>query len=944
MKRITAGVGSLLTLTLLLVGVPLALVTLFGNPLPPIDQLGSIFTTPDYTGEVLWGTVAPCVAWLAWGAFVLSVIVELPAQLRRVRAPQLPLRAAGLQMAAAALIGATLLLFTATTGTGAAQASEAPTTPAYAASQTAAPQEDAPSAEPPAMHTVTETVETQVTVEPGETMWGIAEEQYGAGQGNRYAEIFDATAGQAQPVGAPISDPNLILPGQVLDVPTTVTTQVPVDDGVATAAAASDAGPQGEISPEEAVVPPSADTGAPGSQGQDEQAPTEAAAPAAPAPSSEAVGPSPAADEPASNQATEESEAAEAADDAVFPFWTDGGIGRFVAAGLLGVIGVARVMQRRRALPGEHIAMPSETISDFEMELRAVEAPHTMADIDRATRFLAHRAQVEGSPLPALFAARLAGDDLLLYFREPAALPAPFSLASSDQTAWTVALSEVPFVDQLPPAPYPSLVTLGADPHGAQLLVNLEDVGALHYRGDEHLAQVAMTLLAAELSVTAWGGAMRVTLVGFDAGLPQALGSNRLREVDSIDHLLNELRVHADSIAAALEAEDARSTTEARTSAPDADEFAPEIILLGSAPAPDAQRELADLVARIPRVGIAVISGDHISGDWTLTIDSADSAVLEPLGLPIRPQMISDEEYDAIKALLATTHEPAQPGPATSPEPELEEATTDDVDEPEEEIVDVPLPKHHGPYLEIFGTVRLTNVGDEPGEKRWEEIAAYLMLHPEGVETDRMYEDIFPSGAKTGVKSLREMITRTRRWLGADSNGQLYIPAKTRTTPYRIVGTRTQWDDWRDLVGADIGATDTSHLVAALKLASSGKPFSGTHDHVFGWVDRTGGIRAEIDAEVSAVAHEVAVRAIAARNAPLVRFAAAVGRLVSPLSEAFWRAAIRAEHMVGDREAMDRVVAQLYIELEAHDPNLEPEPKTRELIDTLRGHGAHVRA
>lgn len=932
MKRIFTGVGSLLALILLVVGVPLALGTLFGNPLPPLDQLGSIFTTPDYTGEVLWGTVAPCVAWLAWGAFALSVVIELPAQLRRVRAPRLPLRAAGLQVAAAALIGATLLLFTATTGASPAQAHAAP---AYAASQTAAPQEEAPAADAPAMQTVTETVETQVTVEPGETMWGIAEEQYGAGQGDRYVEIFDATAGQAQPVGVPISDPNLILPGQVLDVPTTVTSQVPVDDALE---AATDAAPQGEISPDEAIVPPSAATDAP--EPQSEQVPNEAAAPA---PTSETADRAPATEAPATSQPVAEDEASEA-EDAVFPFWTDGGIGRFVAAGLLGVIGVARVMQRRRALPGEHIAMPAETISDFEMELRAVEAPHTMADIDRATRFLAHRAQVEGSPLPALFAARLAGDDLLLYFREPAALPAPFSLASSDQTAWTVALSEVPFVDQLPPAPYPSLVTLGADPHGAQLLVNLEDVGALHYRGDEHLAQVAMTLLAAELSVTTWGGAMRVTLVGFDAGLPQALGSERLREVVSIDELLDELRIHADSIASALESEGARSTTEARTSAPDADEFAPEIILLGTAPTPDAQRELADLVARIPRVGIAVISGDHISGDWTLTIDSADSAVLEPLGLPIRPQMISDEEYDAIKALLATTHEPAQPGPTTSPEPELDTVASNDIDEPDEEIVDVPLPEHDGPYLEIFGTVRLTNVGDDPGEKRWEEIAAYLMLHPKGVETERMYEDIFPSGAKRGVTSLREMITRTRQWLGADSDGQLYIPAKSRTTPYRIIGARTQWDDWRELVGTDLGATDTSHLVAALKLASAGKPFSGTHDHVFGWVDRTGGIRAAIDAEVSAVAHEVAVRAIATRNAPLVRFAAAVGRLVSPLSEVFWRAAIRAEHMVGDREAMDRVVAQLYIELEAHDPNLEPEPKTRELIDTLRGHGAPVRA
>lgn len=81
--------------------------------------------------------------------------------------------------------------------------------------------EPAPDAVPETEPTATPAVETAqtasaaptvqvVTVQPGFTLWGIAQQNYGDGM--LYVQVFEANKGQ-------IRDPDLIYPGQVFDVP-----------------------------------------------------------------------------------------------------------------------------------------------------------------------------------------------------------------------------------------------------------------------------------------------------------------------------------------------------------------------------------------------------------------------------------------------------------------------------------------------------------------------------------------------------------------------------------------------------------------------------------------------------------------------------------------------------------------------------------------------------
>jgi nucleoid-associated protein YgaU len=198
------ALGALLALVALLAGIPAGLLVFYGNPIPTALPTGSdiatLLTSRDTLGALLF--VLVWIGWIAWGTFALSVVIELVARARHIQAPQI--RGLGAQQGAAALLIAAIA-----GGVGAPAAMAAP-----------APAEHAPTVQTEILTMPTETPATEdhaapeatdedaasedlvVTVQPGDSAWGLAEKHLG--DGLQYKKIIAANDGRVQSDGSTI--------------------------------------------------------------------------------------------------------------------------------------------------------------------------------------------------------------------------------------------------------------------------------------------------------------------------------------------------------------------------------------------------------------------------------------------------------------------------------------------------------------------------------------------------------------------------------------------------------------------------------------------------------------------------------------------------------------------------------------------------------------------
>ncbi|MFI1377903.1 LysM peptidoglycan-binding domain-containing protein [Embleya sp. NPDC020886] len=209
------GLLSLVVLLALLIGLPALLVvattTLLPRRLPGLDEVTKILTAPD-DGSGFIAALA-IIAWIAWLCFAISVVVEIPAQVKGLSAPRI--RGLGWsQKAAGALIGGIMLLLPTGTALAAGQTQAAPQladTVASAPSRVVEQeipvrvQEPGPSAGP--TH----------TVQRGDSLWTIAEERLG--DGKRWTEIAELNEGKVMVNGQRFDAADYVEVGWVLALP-----------------------------------------------------------------------------------------------------------------------------------------------------------------------------------------------------------------------------------------------------------------------------------------------------------------------------------------------------------------------------------------------------------------------------------------------------------------------------------------------------------------------------------------------------------------------------------------------------------------------------------------------------------------------------------------------------------------------------------------------------
>src|SRR3546814_14388923 len=106
---------------------------------------------------------------------------------------------------------------------------------------------------------------------------------------------------------------------------------------------------------------------------------------------------------------------------------------------------------------------------------------------------------------------------------------------------------------------------------------------------------------------------------------------------------------------------------------------------------------------------------------------------------------------------------------------------------------------------------------------------------------EQVHSVFWPGQVATGKKANDDrngLLSKTRRWLGQNDAGELYVPLIT-TGEYRLLeDVRSEWQGFLGLVGDEISDTSTDRLLAALELVK-GQTISGVPDNRS--VERWGG-------------------------------------------------------------------------------------------------------
>ena len=223
-RTVVSGTGALLALIVVIAGVPMWLHTEAGSPvpnsIPDLDQIWTALTRRD-DGTLLLHLLKYA-AWAGWALFVWGVVADVVTRLRGLPTPSLGPQQRLASRLVSAVVALAVSLPTAMTASAAPPIATATT---YEATAVSADGGGADGARQTAASVDAEEQNTyeEYTVRGGDCLWDIAWNELG--EPERWPEIYQASRSVAQPEGRHLSDPDLILPGWVLNIPVPATSR-----------------------------------------------------------------------------------------------------------------------------------------------------------------------------------------------------------------------------------------------------------------------------------------------------------------------------------------------------------------------------------------------------------------------------------------------------------------------------------------------------------------------------------------------------------------------------------------------------------------------------------------------------------------------------------------------------------------------------------------------
>ncbi|MFJ4975711.1 BTAD domain-containing putative transcriptional regulator [Streptomyces coeruleorubidus] len=934
-------------LAVLLVGVPGALATQIGWPLPSgvpsLDWLQQEITVDTFLN------ILTVVVWLAWAQFTACVLVEMKAALSGVGVPGRVPGAGPSQMLARQLVAALLLVgaTAASFAPGLSQlgqsgydanqkpaAAAAQQTPGLFAQQQEQAADTAAALAEQASHAASHADAGGSTAKQGDTkyyriqppegrhhdsLWEIAERHLG--DGRRYKEIFELNKDRVQPDGSKLSEASLIRPGWIMEMPGDARGGELVEMPDEAPNVSPDV--QQQIA-DYAQTGDHAQGGGSGAQGGGHEH-------AGGGPSTSQV--SLPEQRPAPDTGHQQATGVAAESGSSFGLPEALLTAPLLAAGLLGALG----RRRRQALwqsafgavggrRGMEPPTPSGDAQDVQDALLVGADPEGVRLLDRSLRGLAASLAEESRPLPVVYAAWLSNGDLHLQLAQPAGKPPAPWQQGQDQTFWMLARTDAErYEDVDTAAPYPGLVSLGTM-DDSRLLLNLEAVpGIVSLSGREADRAAVFASVAAELATNGWSDRMTITLVGFGQDLTP-LAPNRIRHLEDIEALVETMEAETRQRRGALGAAGHDSVLTGRTGPAQHTRWAPHLVLLAAQPSAEDAVKLAELAADAGRLGIGYLvgteTGDLPGAAWEMEITSQGKLLAPLLGLELDAQLLPAAQQRAVVELFVDADPENRPegGPANRPP----------------FLVDISEQGRPAVYARLVGPYEIIGLDTPDGDRSalLHEALALLLLHREGVHPRVLSSALWPRGVTDDVRNA--LLDRLRDWLGADPDGtpRLGTDGSGRLTLAKSVVSdldvlRSLYHEATQGKGVDSRAVRGRLLTDALVLVR-GPLLADRPEGRYRWLTHE-----IVDAQLPLLVADTglalcefhmeknrAEKAIEALNAAL---------RTAPADERLWHELLRATHATGDTSRLTALATDLIGRSGARGLP----PRTEALLDEL---------
>ena len=307
-----------------------------------------------------------------------------------------------------------------------------------------------------------------------------------------------------------------------------------------------------------------------------------------------------------------------------------------LSGGALAMLLAGRRRQYRERRSGRSIAATPAGLVDVERAIleAGADSMETTEFIDLALRHLAASQRVSGDELPNVGAAVIGEEEFAVLFTEPVTEDAPHGWSTtSDRRAWTLSRDTI-LEDELreQPAPYPALVSVGVDPSGRTWMLDLEASGVFGVAGPGAQVEDLVRFLIAELALNSWSEGTEVMLTTGFAAETIKLNPNRVRLVDPDTATRRGARMVRDTVDSAENL--GMDLLNLRRDAIAIDSTGPVVIVV-SGPADD---DLVDAVCGRDRSRVVVVHHDQmpaieLTGDAMAYLPAWD-VTLEPHTMP----------------------------------------------------------------------------------------------------------------------------------------------------------------------------------------------------------------------------------------------------------------------------------------------------------------------